>query len=70
MIRNRHDFKKARKLLGLTQSGLARLLGWTSSRQVSNIETGARLLNRQTRLAVESLLRRADLWETFQGGDE
>lgn len=54
----------ARKLLGMSQSGLANELGW-SVKQVSNLETGARPIQKQTELAIECLLRRAGKWGEF-----
>ena len=53
------NFQKARGLLGLTQAALSEKLGWSTVKQVSNIETGARPVQKQTELAVECLLRRA-----------
>jgi len=52
-------------LLGLSQAGLADLLGWSNSRQVSNIERGTKDLMPQTELAIECLLRRAGKWGQF-----
>lgn len=49
----------ARYKLGLTQNELAEKLGWTSDKQISNLETGSRPLQEQTRLAIECLIRRA-----------
>lgn len=54
----------ARNLMDMTQNELAEELGW-SIRQVSNIETGARSISKQTKLAIEALLRRNDLWDEF-----
>ena len=51
--------KEARLALGLTQAALAKELGWTGSRQVSAIESGAKPVTAQTLLAVECLLWRA-----------
>jgi len=53
-------------MLGLTQAGLARLLGWSNSRQVSNIERGTKPLTDQTSLAIECLLRRKGKWQEFK----
>ena len=55
---------EARKLLGLSQSQLAKELDW-SIKQVSNIETRARPVQKQTDLAIERLLRRAGKWQDF-----
>ena len=56
--------KEARLKLGLTQSQLAKELGWTGSRQVSAIESGSKPATCQTVLAVECLLRREGKWPT------
>jgi len=55
------DIKTARNKLGLTQAQLAKELGWTSSRQVSAIESGAKPITAQTLLAIECLLWRKGL---------
>jgi len=52
------DFQKAREILGLSQAALSYELGWTTVKQISNIETGARTVQKQTELAIECLLRR------------
>ncbi|WP_350338015.1 helix-turn-helix domain-containing protein [Sessilibacter corallicola] len=54
-------FERGRELLSLSQPELAKELGW-SSKQVSNIETRSRPLQKQTLLAIECLLRRKGLW--------
>jgi transcriptional regulator with XRE-family HTH domain len=51
-------------MLGFSQSGLAKALG-ISSKQISNLETGARPVQQQTELAIECLLRRAGKWQEF-----
>lgn len=48
----------ARKKLGLTQTELAKKLGWSTCKQISNIELGIRPIQIQTELAIECLLRR------------
>ena len=53
--------KEARLKLGLTQSQLAKELGFKSNQQITNIETGARPTQPQTLLAVECLLWRKGL---------
>lgn len=55
----------ARELLGMSQVQLATELDWSSAKQVSNIETGVRPLQRQTALAVECLLRRSGKWREY-----
>ena len=60
---NREELKQARKMLGLTQAELGRELGWTGPKQVQNLELGHRPITTQTALAVECLLRRANLWQ-------
>lgn len=57
--------KQARELLELTQSELAQKLGWSNSRQISNIETNKRPLSIQTALAIECLLRREKKFKLF-----
>ena len=59
------DFQKAREMLGLTQAALSEKLGWTTVKQISNIETGARTVQKQTELAIECLLRREKKWTTY-----
>lgn len=56
----------ARQTLGLSQAELAELLGWSNSRQVSNIERSVKPMTMQTELAVECLLRRAGKWREFR----
>lgn len=63
MIAN--NTKQARLMLGLSQAGLAQELGW-SVKQVSNLETGARSIQKQTELAIECLLRRSGKWQEFK----
>jgi len=60
------DFQTARETLGFSQAALAEKLGWSSVRQVSNIETGARPVQKQTGLAVECLLRRTKKWNIYK----
>lgn len=59
------DIRKARQLLGLSQRELGESLGWHGSRQISNLETGAKPVTEQTALAIECLLRRAGKWLEF-----
>lgn len=59
------DIKKARQALNLSQAGLAKELGWTGAKQVSNLETGVREMQKQTELAIECLLRRSGKWQDF-----
>lgn len=62
------QIKKARQLLGFTQLELAKALGWTTSRNVINLEREAKPkpCTTQTALSIECLLRRAELWEQFK----
>lgn len=60
------DFQRARQLLGLSQAALSKKLGWSTVKQISNIETGARPAQKQTELAIECLLRREKKWSAFQ----
>lgn len=59
------DFQKAREILGLSQALLSENLGWTSVKQISNIETGTRPVQKQTELAIECLLRREKKWSIY-----
>lgn len=59
------NIKIARETLGLSQVALAEKLGWTGAKQISNLETGARQVQRQTELAVECLLRREGKFKAF-----
>ena len=61
-MKTAQQLKQARLTLGLSQKQLAESLGWTTSRQVSNLETGKRRISKQTALAVECLLRRDGNW--------
>ncbi|ODN41113.1 helix-turn-helix domain-containing protein [Piscirickettsia litoralis] len=56
--------RQARQILGFSQGQLARELGW-SAKQVSNLETGVRQIQKQTELAIETLLRRSGKWDSF-----
>lgn len=59
--------KQARELLGLNQDDFARALGWTTKRNVVNLEhkINPKPCTVQTALAIECLLRRVDLWGEF-----
>lgn len=57
--------KKARQILGVNQTQMGSLLGWSNGRQVSNIELGVRPLTGQTMVAIEGLLRREGKWSEF-----
>ena len=46
----------ARKLLGLNQTELAKQLGWTSNRNIVNLERGDKKVMLQTELAIKFLL--------------
>lgn len=52
-------------MLGLSQAVLAKELGWTGVKQVSNLENCVRPVQKQTELAMECLLRRAGKWTEF-----
>jgi transcriptional regulator with XRE-family HTH domain len=56
------QLKQARIALGLSQAEFAKALGWTTAKQIVNIENGHREMTAQTQLAVECLLRRAKKW--------
>jgi transcriptional regulator with XRE-family HTH domain len=61
------EIKLARKLLGITQLELALALGWTTPRNVVNLERKAepKPCMTQTALSIECLLRRASQWKRF-----
>lgn len=59
------ELKKARQLMGLSQTEMGKALGWTGPKQISNLENGSRPITEQTALAVECLLRRAGKWSEF-----
>ncbi len=59
---NKNQILKARQLLGLNQTEFAKLLGWTSSRNIINLELGYKEIQPQTALAIECLLRREYLF--------
>ena len=56
------QIKQARQALGLNQTDLATKLGWSSKRQVVNLERGHSDCQPSTALAIECLLRRAGEW--------
>ena len=57
----------ARELLGITQIELAKALGWTTRRNITNLENpdSGRKCKQQTAMAIECLLRRAELWDRY-----
>jgi hypothetical protein len=59
--------RNARELLQLNQPDFATALGWTTKRNVVSLEseTDPKQCMPQTALAIECLLRRADLWVEF-----
>lgn len=65
------QIKQARQLLGFNQEQLATALGWTTKRNIVNLEhqTNAKTCTVQTALSIECLLRRANLWERFNKAD-
>ncbi len=60
------NIKLARQLLGLNQTQLAALLGWTSKRNVVSLERGEKQVMPQTSLAIECLLRRGNKFIEFE----
>lgn len=56
----------ARQLLGLNQTEFAALLGWTSKRNIVNLERGDKEVTMQTALAIECLLRRKNKHGEFE----
>jgi len=64
-MRGKH-VKLSRQLLSLNQTDFAAQLGWSSKRQVIKLEKEQATVMRQTELAIECLLRRADLLEEFR----
>ena len=54
----------ARGLLGMSQECLAKTLGWTID-YVQDMEAGIVVVDKQTELSVECLLRRENKWHTF-----
>ena len=56
----------ARQLLGLNQTEFAALLGWTSKRNVVNLERDDKEVMKQTALAIECLLRRNNKLGEFE----
>ncbi|MBU2708894.1 helix-turn-helix domain-containing protein [Zooshikella marina] len=59
------EFATALLMLKLTQAELAKQIG-LSSKQVNNIVHGRQVIQKQTALAVECLLRRAKQWNSFK----
>ena len=64
-IMNKDQIKQARQLLSLNQSEFAALLGWTTKRNIVNLEKGDKECTVQTALAIECLLRRANKMTAF-----
>jgi len=62
------EIKLARQLLGLNQTEFAKLLGWTSKRNIVNLEdeNSDKKCTIQTALATECLLRRNNKFEDFK----
>lgn len=56
----------ARQLLGLNQTEFAAMLGWTSKRNIVNLERGDRETTIQTALAIECILRRHEKFLEFE----
>lgn len=52
---NGEHFKRVRHKLGLTQADIALLLGFSSAKAISNIETGFRNPNRHATILIELL---------------
>jgi len=63
---NAEQTRLARQLLGLNQTDFAALLGWTSKRNVVNLERGDKEVMKQTALAIECLLRRNNKFMDFE----
>lgn len=57
----------ARRALGLSQTQLAKSIGWKGKQRVSDLERGhqGKTVTTQTALAVECLLRREGKWGGF-----
>lgn len=62
---NAKQVKVARQLMGLNQTDFAALLGWTSKRNIVNLERDEKSATVQTSLAIECLLRRENKMENF-----
>lgn len=60
------QIRLARQLLGLNQTDFATLLGWTSKRNVVNLERGDKEVMTQTALAIECILRRQNKFRDFE----
>lgn len=61
-----YQVKLARQMLGLNQTDFALLLGWTTKRNVVNLEREEKPVQLQTSLAIECLLRRAEKFQEFE----
>lgn len=63
---NAKQIRLARQLLGLNQTDLAALLGWTSKRNIVSLERDNKEVMTQTALAIECLLRRNNKFKDFK----
>ena len=63
---NGFETRLARQLLVLNQTDFAMLLGWTSKKNVVNLERGHKKTTTQTALAIECLLRRENKFKDFE----
>ena len=61
-----NNIKAARILLKLNQTDFAKLLGWTSKRNIVNLERGDKEAMTQTALAIECLLRRNNKFGDYE----
>jgi len=66
VIENAVQAKLARRILDLNQTDFAAKLGWTSKRNVVNLERGDKEIMTQTGLAIECLLRKDNKLEEFE----
>ncbi len=58
------SLSSARNLLGMSQECLAKTLGWTIE-YIQDMESDVIVVDKQTELSVECLLRRENKWHTF-----
>lgn len=63
---NKKQIRLARLLLNSNQTEFAAMLGWTSKRNVINLERGDKDITIQTSLAIECLLRRDNKFGGFE----
>jgi len=61
-----NNIKAARILLKLNQTDFAKSLGWTSKRNIVNLERGDKEAMTQTALAIECLLRRNNKFGDYE----